>query len=152
TPPEAPLAPLSKIRQRVEAPSLTFEEQAAVLLELREIMRLHQENAADIRQLLMELRNRNDLLARMEPEIGKMQQEIAELIAIQNRARSALPRMRLLAIVALLVVIVSALIVLPQLSKIIGNPPTLTLTSTLNALGPTPTQFVLSTNPPAQTT
>src|SRR5262245_37828949 len=84
-PPEVPLSYLSHLGARVGAPgNLSFEQQSALLVELKGGLRTG-EDLDDVRQLLRELRRRNDLLATVA-------QEVDELLAVaESRVRSTPP-------------------------------------------------------------
>ncbi len=56
-PPSAPLSPLARIRDEIEAQSLSFEKQASIIMELKELVN-HRETAAGARQLMTQLRRR----------------------------------------------------------------------------------------------
>src|SRR5258708_2504605 len=71
TPPPAPLSPLAPLRDQVEAQSLNFQEQASLILELKELL-AHRETAAGTHQLLIQLRSRSDLLAQPAEEVDTL--------------------------------------------------------------------------------
>jgi len=72
--PEAPTVPISyisKLREQIDAPSLTFDEQASLVLRLKE--RLNESDThAEAIDLLQRLRKRNDLFAKIDKEIAEM--------------------------------------------------------------------------------
>jgi hypothetical protein len=71
-PPEVPASYLGGLAQRVDtAPSLTYEEQSAVLVDLRRGLR-DTETTTDARALLEKLRQRRDLFAAVAEEIDEL--------------------------------------------------------------------------------
>jgi hypothetical protein len=66
--PLAPISPLGKVRDQLNQPTLSFEQQAALIFELKQM--LNEEGTEDdARQLLVRLRERNDLYANIDREI-----------------------------------------------------------------------------------
>lgn len=82
-PPTPPLSPLAKLGERVAAASLNYEEQAALLLDLKELLQ-SSDTAVSARQLLMQLQARNDLYA-------KISQELESALAAKPSRRRAAP-------------------------------------------------------------
>src|SRR5260221_2700674 len=70
-PPSAPLSPLARLRDEIEAQSLSFEKQASIIMELKKLVS-HRETAAGARQLMTQLRRRRDLLAQPAEELDAM--------------------------------------------------------------------------------
>jgi hypothetical protein len=70
-PPAAPLSPLGEINERIDAPALTLEEQAALFIRLKGLLK-RPDTAQDARVLLMRLRTRHDLFATISEEVEQV--------------------------------------------------------------------------------
>jgi hypothetical protein len=72
TPPEAPISYLGSLKDQVETTAtLSFEAQTALLLKLKE--RINQaDESTDVRYLLSQMRNRDDLFAKVAKEIDDL--------------------------------------------------------------------------------
>src|SRR5258708_40192754 len=68
-PPNAPVSTLGKLRDRIDAPELPFQEQTTLVFELKSLLD-SEDNAADARVLLTRLRQHPDLRANIEREIS----------------------------------------------------------------------------------
>ncbi len=67
--PEAPISYLGDIKEEIEAvKTLTFEQQSALLLKLKDHMS-NSDESRDVRELLAQLRRRDDLFAKVAKEI-----------------------------------------------------------------------------------
>ena len=75
-PPDAPISPMAALRERLDAPTLSYEEQAAMLVDLRRMMREDLHPAA-VRQLFEALRRRRDLYAPLAAELDQVLTEPA---------------------------------------------------------------------------
>jgi hypothetical protein len=71
TPPAVPVSPLGRIRDQIDAPSLSYQEQSALLLDLKDAL-TRSADREESRELLMRFRERSDLLARIEKEISSL--------------------------------------------------------------------------------
>jgi WD40 repeat protein len=67
--PEMPLPPLTRIRDQIDATTLKSDEQRHIVTKLKEFLD-DPETASDARMLLRRMRDREDLLARIEKEIN----------------------------------------------------------------------------------
>ncbi len=91
--PEPPLVPLSyvgKLREQIDSPQLTFDEQASLIFKLKE--RLQEgDSPEEARGLLERLRRRDDLYAKIDREIEELLQSSrpvsARLFARRDRER-----------------------------------------------------------------
>jgi hypothetical protein len=72
TPPSVPISPLGKLKQQVESPALSFQEQAALLLELKEFLSRGEATSGSTRELLVQLQSRSDLYVKINDEIREV--------------------------------------------------------------------------------
>ena len=71
-PPEIPVSYLSNLKDQIETTqSLSFQEQSALVLQLKERL-ANQDESNDVRKLLQHLRKRDDLLAKISREIDSL--------------------------------------------------------------------------------
>ncbi|MBC7814419.1 MAG: toll/interleukin-1 receptor domain-containing protein [Burkholderiales bacterium] len=71
-PPQVPISYLSNLREQIESLNvLTFQEQSALVLRLKQGLQ-EGENIDDIRSLLVKLKKRDDLLAKVGDEINSL--------------------------------------------------------------------------------
>lgn len=78
-PPDAPVSYLGSLTQKVDiAQDLNYEEQSALLLDLRRSLRTS-ESEADARVLLGRLRKRPDLLAKIAEEIDRLMEDATRI-------------------------------------------------------------------------
>lgn len=75
--PDPPISPIGKLKERIDKPSLTSDEQAGLVFELKQFMENSNERH-DAVELLHRMRNRSDLLANIAYEI--------ENVLTQNQA------------------------------------------------------------------
>ncbi|MCA0457418.1 MAG: TIR domain-containing protein [Chloroflexi bacterium] len=83
-PPPAPVSPLSDIRAQIDVPSLTVDEQRLLVAKLADYVKAP-DTANDARALLRRLRQRDDLLAKVDREIS--------LILSGGKSNKILPRL-----------------------------------------------------------
>jgi hypothetical protein len=85
-PPAVPVSYLGALATRVVAPSLSYEEQTALVVDIKTSLR-DSATADDARQLLLKLKRRPDLLAKTEKEIDELLQVAAAQAAGADRRR-----------------------------------------------------------------
>jgi hypothetical protein len=148
-PPAIPLSTQSRLRETINAQhSLSFQEQAALLIELKELMNTPSDST-DARDLLRKLRQRPDLLATIDQEIGALLNERPSVRPVEPQPVIPVPAQvhkqhsgRLGWIVfgiVILVVIAGAFIAWPSISKLLARLP--------QTLGTNPRITVLSVDP-----
>ncbi|MBI5957901.1 MAG: TIR domain-containing protein, partial [Chloroflexi bacterium] len=71
TKPEAPVPPLTRLRDQIDSPSLGKDEQELIVARLKEFLE-NSATANDARNLLTRLCTRDDLLAKTEKEINRL--------------------------------------------------------------------------------
>jgi hypothetical protein len=97
TPPEAPISYLGSLKDQVETTAtLSFEAQTALLLKLKERLN-HAEESNDVRYLLSQMRNRDDLFAKVAKEIDDLLRNIQSSTdpLRQDRVETSQPRVSL---------------------------------------------------------
>ncbi len=70
-PPPVPISYLTELGNRLEAPTMSYEEQSALILDVKDSLR-DSETSEDAKTLLKRLRDRPDLLAKTENEIDEL--------------------------------------------------------------------------------
>lgn len=87
-PPEVPVSYLGGLSEQVSAPTLTFQEQTALVLQLKD--RMHDiREVNDARTLLQRLRNREDLFARVLEEIDTvLQSDVGAALEVADEPNS----------------------------------------------------------------
>ncbi len=69
--PELPISPLGRIRERIDAPALSLQDQLVVIVELKTLL-AQDEDVSIITNLLLRLRGRSDLTVQVDREIGSI--------------------------------------------------------------------------------
>src|SRR5450432_572794 len=116
TPPDAPLSPLARLRDEVEAKTLTFQDQAALVLELKGLL-TNPATTVGAHQLLVELRDRHDLFEQPAEELDALLKQRIPRILAGAQKRPTLPGRGWLAAGAALVLLVIVGLVLVQQSS-----------------------------------
>jgi hypothetical protein len=77
-PPQIPVSLLGQLREQIDAPTLSFQEQSAIITQLKALL-ANGEKASNVRELLERLRKRSDLYATIDREIGLILESLGKL-------------------------------------------------------------------------